>query len=217
MLIKICGIQDVDNAKVAAESGADLLGMVFVTQRRRTISADVAKSISSSIKALEIPSPKIVGLFSDQPIDEVNQYVESCNLDMVQLCGSESLQYCRSVCCEIIKVVQIPTASNASSDLSFVYDLIKPYSDSGYYITLDSLIPGYQGGTGHSFDWDIASDISKSGHSFLLAGGLTPDNVSDAIKRVNPLGVDVSTGVETNGIKDPKKIASFIENARIPV
>ena len=217
MLIKICGIQDVDNAKVAAESGADLLGMVFVTQRRRTISADVAKSISSSIKALEIPSPKIVGLFSDQPIDEVNQYVESCNLDMVQLCGSESLQYCRSVCCEIIKVVQIPTVSSASSDLSFVYDLIKPYADSGYYITLDSLNPGYQGGTVHSFDWGIASDISKSGHSFLLAGGLTPDNVSDAIKRVNPLGVDVSTGVETNGIKDPKKIASFIENARIPV
>tara|TARA_B100000029_G_scaffold103651_1_gene94173 strand:+ start:4598 stop:5251 length:654 start_codon:yes stop_codon:yes gene_type:complete len=214
MLVKICGIQDVENAKVSAESGADLLGMVFVPQRRRKISVDGAKLITSAVKDAECPSPKIVGLFADQPIEEVNQYVESCKLDMVQLCGSESVEYCRSVSAEIIKVIQIPTTTSESSDLSFIYDLIKPYAESGYHITLDSLVPGYQGGTGHSFDWDIAASISKSGHSFLLAGGLTPDNVTNAIKRVNPLGVDVSTGVETNGIKDPQKISSFIQNAR---
>ena len=77
------------------------------------------------------------------------------------------------------------------------------------------MVPGYQGGTGHTFDWDIASTISKAGHSFLLAGGLTPDNVSEAIQQVHPFGVDVSTGVETNGVKDPNKITAFIQNARL--
>jgi len=215
MLVKICGIQDVDNARTAAESGADLLGMVFVSNRRRKITLDTACSIASDIKRLNGSCPKLVGLFSDQPIDEVNQFVEDCDLDMVQLCGSESLEYCESMSCEVIKVVQIPVHFNSYSDLSSIHDLMKPYSDSGCYITLDSLVPGYQGGTGHTFDWDIASTISKAGHSFLLAGGLTPDNVSEAIQQVHPFGVDVSTGVETNGVKDPNKITAFIQNARL--
>ena len=88
------------------------------------------------------------------------------------------------------------------------------YQNAGCRITLDRLVTGLQGGTGQSFDWNIAAALSQKGHQFLLAGGLTPDNVAAAIRQSHPWGVDVSTGVETNGDKDPVKIRAFIAQSR---
>ena len=89
-----------------------------------------------------------------------------------------------------------------------------PYLESGCYVTLDRLVEGLQGGTGQSFDWEVAAQLSQRGYQFLLAGGLTPENVAQAVAQVNPWGVDVSTGVETGGLKDEEKIRAFVRNAR---
>ena len=89
-----------------------------------------------------------------------------------------------------------------------------PYQEAGCYVTLDRLVEGLQGGTGQSFDWGVAAQLSRGGYEFLLAGGLTPENVAQAVQQVNPWGVDVSSGVETGGHQDEEKIRAFIHNAR---
>ncbi len=92
---------------------------------------------------------------------------------------------------------------------------VRLFRDAGHMVTLDRLVEGIPGGTGHSFNWEIAARLSERGHSFLLAGGLTPGNVAQAVAKVQPWGVDVSSGVETDGVKDHQKIKAFISNARM--
>ena len=216
--IKICGIQRADAAVAAAVAGADFLGLVFVPQRRRRLTEGQAAQI---VKALteypgETPQkpPQVVGLFADQPIDEVNSHISSCHLERVQLCGSESLDYCQGVLAPVIKVIHVPEGEAQDGDLDRLAESIQKYRDAGHLITLDRQVDGLQGGTGKSFDWSIATRLSQAGHDFLLAGGLTPDNVAEAVRSVAPWGVDVSSGVETGGVKDATKIRAFIQQVR---
>jgi phosphoribosylanthranilate isomerase len=217
MIVKICGIKTVSHALTAARHGADLVGIVFVPGRRRMLDLAAARSMCEELRSNNDKVPEIVGLFSDQSLEEVNYAIDYCSLDMVQLCGNETLSYCDAIECKIIKVIQIPVKSKDPDFVRSLSSLISKYSDKGYYVTLDSLIPGYEGGTGQSFDWSIAATLAESGHSFILAGGLNPVNVSEAIKMVKPFGVDVSSGIETNGEKDPSKIKAFISQARISI
>ena len=257
--VKICGIGNPDDACVAAEAGADYIGMVFVPERRRRITPDDAKDIVDGVRALDgllrqaqdrplrqahpstssgqapsagsgqapstgsgqapsagsgQASPRMVGLFADQPLQEVNDVIAHCGLDAVQLCGRESVEYAAGVNCEIIKVVHVPASWRAPDDVPQLAGRVREYADSGCLVTLDRLVEGIQGGTGQSFDLDVAASLSSRGASFLLAGGLTPANVGRAISIVRPWGVDVSSGVETIGKKDRRKIRRFIENAR---
>ncbi len=217
--IKICGIQRLTDAVAAAEAGADFIGLNFVPGRRRRLTDDAAKAIvtelkSSGLKVSGGASPKVVGLFADQPLDEVVRTVSRCDLDLVQLCGNESLDYCRSVPVQVIKVVHVPVDPGHDQDPIPLAERVQQLRDAGHLVTLDRLVEGLQGGTGQAFDWSIAAEVSQRGASFLLAGGLTPDNVAQAIEEVRPWGVDVSSGVETNGVKDPEKIKSFIHNVR---
>lgn len=217
MIVKICGVKTINHALIASNHGADLVGIVFVPGRTRMLDLSAARSICEELRLHNEKIPQIVGLFSDQSLEEVNHAIDYCGLDMVQLCGNESLYYCDSISCKVIKVIQVPVESKQPDLVESLSGLISNYTDKGCYITLDSLIPGYEGGTGQSFDWSIAANLSELGHSFLLAGGLSPSNVNEAIKIVNPFGVDVSSGVETDGEKDPAKIADFISQARISV
>lgn len=252
--VKICGIRQLDHALVAAEAGADYIGLVFVPGRRRRIEVEVASEIVSKIRAFvrtldgsNMPGstepvtniPHVVGLFADQPVEEVNQVVKSCGLDLVQLCGRESLDYCRQVESQVIKVLHVPIyadyvrsefvevqgevrGSTHSTPASLTYtelvgglvQAVQAHTKVGYFVTLDRLVDDLQGGTGQSFDWTIAAQLSQQGHEFLLAGGLDPENVSQAVVEVNPWGVDVSSGVESVGVKDPDKIREFINNVR---
>lgn len=216
MKIKICGIMRPEDAVVATEAGADFVGMIFVPQRRRRLSAAAGREIAQAVKEASPPgkTPKIVGNFADQSQEEVNQFVTECGLDFVQLCGQESIAYCGQIDAEVIKVVHVDPSAAAAADLDHVAERVQTYAGVGHLVTLDRLVVGVQGGTGHSFDWTIAAHISEMGLPIILAGGLAPKNVAQAIAEVQPWGVDVSSGVETNGVKNHDKIRAFIRNAR---
>ena len=214
MQVKICGVRTLEDALIAAEAGADFIGLVFVPGRRRRLETSHAAAIVSGVKNALPNAPKFVGLFADQPLSEVNQTIQACGLDVSQLCGSESLEYCRQTDSQVIKVLHVPDSASGESDAAEFASHLETYADAGNIVTLDRLVEGLQGGTGQSFDWGIAANLSGLGHRFLLAGGLTPDNVSAAVSTVKPWGVDVSSGVETGGVQDPEKIKQFIRAAR---
>ncbi len=211
--VKICGIRALEDALVAAEAGADFIGMVFVPERHRRITADAAKAIVEGVRTSGGPAPRIVGLFADQPLNEVNSMVEYAGLDLVQLCGKETVEYAGQISCGVIKVVHVAESATAADDAG-TGARVKDFSGVGHLVTLDRYVEGVQGGTGKGFDWGVAASLSQAGLPFLLAGGLTPGNVSKAIAAVRPWGVDVSSGVETDGNKDHQKIRDFMENAR---
>ena len=210
--VKICGIRTLEDALVAADAGADFVGMVFVPERHRRIETEIGKEICDGLRAAARP-PKSVGLFADQPLEEVNRIVQECRLDLVQLCGEEPVEYTVGVSCRVIKVVHIPNNVDDGSahELATVFTA---FNNAGHLVTLDRLVKGIQGGTGRKFDWEVAASLSRRDHSFILAGGLTPNNVGRAVSLVRPWGVDVSSGIETRGQKDHRKIQEFIRNAR---
>ncbi|HAU32114.1 MAG: N-(5'-phosphoribosyl)anthranilate isomerase [Desulfotomaculum sp. 46_296] len=191
--VKICGITDLKTALYSAEAGADALGFVFAPSTRR-IAPETARSIS-----LELP-PRVlkVGVFVNSPIKEVQQITEFCRLDIVQLHGEESQDYCRQINSRIVK------AFNVQSPL---FSLIDSYPVDA--VLVDACLPGKAGGTGKVFDWKILESIKRS-RPMILAGGLNQSNIKEAILTVRPNGVDVSSGVETNQKKDPEKIMQFI-------
>ena len=211
--VKICGVRTPEDALVAAQAGADFIGLAFVPGRLRRVDVASAKNIVAGLRAAMPQPPQVVGLFADQPLDEVNETIHSCDLDVAQLCGQEPLDYCRSVEAGVIKVLHVDVNAGQTATDS-LGERVGRYTNAGHLVTLDRFMQGVPGGTGQSFDWDVAAQLSQRGLSFLLAGGLTPDNVPQAISQVNPWGVDVSSGVETNGIKDHDKIREFINNAR---
>ena len=215
--VKICGVRSLDDALVAARAGADYVGMVFVPGRRRRVEPEAARVITDGLRVGDLEPPRSVGLFGDQPLDEVLDTIAAAGLDYVQLCGDETLDYCRAAVerAGVIKVLHV--ADDDSPDaISNVANRIDAFAAAGCTVTLDSQVVGLHGGTGQSFDWSIAAQLAASGRRFLLAGGLTPANVAEAVAVVRPWGVDVSSGVETDGVKDPNKIKQFVANARRP-
>ena len=212
--VKICGIGTPEDACVAAEAGADFIGMVFVPERHRRITPDAASEIVNAVHALDIPPPRMVGLFADQPLEEVNGTIAHCGLDAVQLCGKESVEYAAAVDCQVIKVVHVPASYRAPDDVPELAERVHEYANAGCLVTLDRLVEGIQGGTGQSFNLDVAASLARRGSEFLLAGGLSPASVGRIISAVRPWGVDVSSGVETIGKKDRRKIQRFVNNAR---
>ena len=234
-IVKICGVRHQDDALTAASAGADYVGMVFVPGRRRRITPSDARIITDALRAAVPAAPQSVGLFGDQPLPDVLTTIAAAGLDAVQLCGDETIAYCRQVMphAAVIKVLHI--ANDADDDaIAAAARRIDAYAAAGCTITLDSQVPGLHGGTGQTFDWqiaarlatvqndavqndasqDIASRNDTSRRPFLLAGGLTPDNVAAAIAAARPWGVDVSSGVETAGRQDAAKIRQFIANAK---
>jgi phosphoribosylanthranilate isomerase len=212
--VKICGIRRLDDAVVAADAGADFIGLVFVPERHRRLDTGAAQAIVEGLRGAVEPMPQVVGLFADQPLGEVNGVIEDCRLDLAQLCGRESLGYCSEVRCRVIKVVHVDAAQSGEMMVDALAQRIEAYLGAGHLVTLDRLVEGVQGGTGHSFDWSVAAQLARRGYSFLLAGGLSPENVARAVAMVRPWGVDVSSGVETGSAKDHEKIRAFVRIAK---
>lgn len=195
MIVKICGITSIEVAQAARDYGADLIGFVFAESRRR-IEVKVAEKIATTVKHVGK-----VGVFVNTPLAQVQEIADRCKLDFVQLHGEESPEYCRLLKYPVIKAVRVGEQFDPQSLADYDVD----------WVLFDSLVPGQQGGTGIPFDWHKAKRVrAQIKIPLLVAGGLTPDNVGEAIRILSPEGIDVSGGVETNGQKDLEKIKQFL-------
>jgi phosphoribosylanthranilate isomerase len=196
--IKICGICDLDSAKVSVEAGADLIGFHFCDSARRVTPED-AKRILDDLDV----HPRIVGVFIDQPADEVRQIADFVGLDMLQLHGMEAPGFdAGRPVMKVLKVRDgaIPRALDAEA-----------WPDP---IMLDSWSKDQRGGTGRTWEWDIARPLLAERQVFI-AGGLEPGNVGEVVSDFGPYGVDVSSGVEARlRVKDPQKVRAFIRAVR---
>ncbi|NNA59327.1 phosphoribosylanthranilate isomerase [Pseudomonas koreensis] len=198
---KICGITRIEDALAAVEAGADAIGFVFYAKSPRAVSAQQARAI---IRALP-PFVTTVGLFVNASRCELGEILDAVPLDLLQFHGDESADECESWHRPYIKALRV----KAGDDIAAAVDAYP--SASG--VLLDTYVEGVPGGTGEAFDWSlIPQQLSKP---LILAGGLTPENVADAVARVKPYAVDVSGGVEASkGIKDHAKIRAFIDAVR---
>jgi phosphoribosylanthranilate isomerase len=208
--VKICGIREVKHAIAAIETGADFIGMVF-TDSIRQVTPEQGKEIVSAVK-LASTTVKTVGVFVNTPVEEVNRIASKCDLDIVQLSGDESWEYCTDIEKPIVKALHV---QNQSEDdiTKAVISGIDVVCDNLYIVLLDTRVEGKYGGTGKSFNWKLAESLSQR-YPVIVAGGLTPYNVKEVIGILKPWGVDVSSGVETEGVKDVEKIKKFIDEAK---
>jgi phosphoribosylanthranilate isomerase len=208
--VKICGIRDKNHALAAVEAGADFIGLVFAPSKRQ-VTPTQACEIASAVKKSS-DATKVVGVFVNAPASQVNEIADFCALDCVQLSGDESWEYCHEVVEPVIKAIRIGQQSPAElcAELSTGGKLLP---SQRFIALLDSQVEGKYGGTGESFNWNLAQQVAKR-FPVIIAGGLDPKNVARLIETVRPWGVDVSSGVETGGVKDIAKIKAFIEAVR---
>lgn len=238
--VKICGVRDPEIAMEAAKAGADFIGMVFAESRRR-VTPQECYGITQALQAgrqygllaeFDGPGrgevsgsswygawndaieqglmrwrPLIVGVFADQDSGEVNDIAEAAGLDLVQLSGSEDAGFISKIERPVIQVVHVGDSTSAMD----VYDDGAPGSAAA--LLLDAASANARGGTGATFDWDVAAEVAQR-WPLILAGGLTPENVGTAVAHVKPWAVDVASGVEIDGNKDIEKVRAFIRAAK---
>jgi phosphoribosylanthranilate isomerase len=194
--VKVCGITNLEDALAAAELGADALGFVLAASPRQVTPENLRHLVA------ELPPLVLkVGVFVDSPLEEVRRVMSDCGLNLAQLHGSESPEYCEALFPRAIKAFQVKDAT--------VLKQLPLYRASAYL--LDGYHSKLKGGSGQSFDWEIARQAKGLGR-IILSGGLTPENVAQAIAIARPYGVDVSSGVEASpGKKDHRKLAAFIQ------
>jgi phosphoribosylanthranilate isomerase len=198
--VKVCGMTNLKDALVAVEEGADAVGFIFYKKSPRSVTMKLVREI-----ILELPPfVDTVGVFVDETAEQINKIADNCNLDLIQLHGNESAAFCKRMRRRVIKAFRV-------KDMQSVKKL-SSYQVSGFL--LDTFSESLHGGTGKVFDWNLALPAKKIG-PVIMAGGLTANNVQQAIRQVRPYGVDVCSGVESQpGIKDHKKIKAFLKNAK---
>jgi phosphoribosylanthranilate isomerase len=195
VLVKICGITRLTDAELAVECGAGALGFVFWPDSPRFVEPDAARAIVATLPSTVIP----VGVFVNQSSEYVNEVAATVSLGAIQLHGDESIDYAKGMSRPVLKAIALAETSEASIDAWPIETLM----------LLDVHDPIRRGGTGRTVDWSRASTVARR-RPVILAGGLTPGNVGEAISRVGPSGIDVSSGVERSpGLKDPDKLKAL--------
>jgi phosphoribosylanthranilate isomerase len=198
--VKICGITCREDAVAAVEAGADALGFVFVPGTPRCVPPEVAEGIVGVLPPFITP----VGVFMNQPLEEVVRIAARCGLQAIQLHGDEPEAYSRRIPLRVIKAVRVRDAESLR--------ILPTYPAHAFL--LDAFVEGQPGGTGTPIAWELA--VQAKGHApIILSGGLRPETVGPAVRRVRPYGVDVSSGVEVSpGRKDHQKVREFIAAVR---
>ena len=199
--VKICGVTNVADALVAAQAGADMIGLNFYEQSPRCLSLATAAEISRALSPFVLK----VGVFVNAPEDFILRVMGECSLNLLQFHGAEDSDFCTQFGLMSVKALRVRDAESLAALANFNTDafLLDAYSPSGL------------GGTGEQFDWKLAVGAKKFGKPIFLAGGLTPENVADAVKQVRPFAVDVASGVESSpGKKDHAKVKAFIQAAK---
>ncbi|MDP2729966.1 MAG: phosphoribosylanthranilate isomerase [Dehalococcoidales bacterium] len=209
--VKICGLSEIEPALAAGEAGANFLGLIFAPSRRQ-VSPEKALPVVEAIQSLS-PRPAVVGVFVNTAASEVNRIADQCRLDRVQLSGDESWQYCQEIERPVIQVIHVAQGQKTED---IIIDIEKGYrvlSTKEFICLLDTHSTAVYGGTGQVFNWQLAKEVSAK-FPVMVSGGLTPANVGQLVEEVRPWGVDVSSGVETEGKKDISKIRDFIGAVR---
>ena len=202
LLVKICGITNLEDARTAVDAGADALGFMFYAASARNIDPAAAREIIAQLPA----GAAKVGVFVNATAETIRRIAPECGLDTLQLHGEEMPEFCRQFApLKIWKAVRVRDENSLRA--------LPAYETDAWL--LDSFTPGARGGTGEKFNWDLAVSAKNLGRPVILAGGLTPENIAEAVRQVRPFGVDVSSGVESApGKKDAAKVRAFIEAAK---
>ena len=216
-LVKICGVRDIDAAAVAADAGADMIGMIFADARRK-VDVEAARGIrdllgkrvtifESTADALagariDAGRPLLVGVFARQRAEEIVDLLDLVDLDVVQLSGGEDPAFAARIPRPVIRATHVSADSTAA-------DLLAGAAKAPPTVTLLDAYSRQGGGGGEAFDWRKARAVAEA-RPIVLAGGLSPQNVGEAVEVVRPWAVDVSSGVETGGVKDHAKIRAFV-------
>lgn len=203
--VKICGITNDEDARVAVEAGADALGFIMYRKSPRYVDVAMVKRIIAALPPFVVP----VGVFVNEEAKVVREVMDTCGFGLAQLHGDEPATYCQDLGRPVMKAIRLKDRGTflalaefhgRATVRGFVIDA---FSDHAY------------GGTGQTVDWSLAAEVARSS-AVLLAGGLTPENVADAVRQVRPYGVDVSSGVEASpGKKDHAKVRAFIRAAKL--
>jgi phosphoribosylanthranilate isomerase len=199
--VKICGLTSAEDAAAAVQAGADALGLMFYAGSPRHLSMAAAQRIAAGLP----PHLIRVGVFVDPNPSEVFAAIQKCGLNVLQFHGGETPEFCAQFGLMTMKAFRVENAASLRPMAEFQADAF----------LLDSFVPEKPGGTGATFNWDLAVQAKQFGKPIFLAGGLTAQNAADAVRKVQPFGVDVSSGVEHSpGKKDAKKMQDFIAAVR---
>lgn len=235
--VKICGLTNLADARVAAEAGADLLGFIFYEASPRYVKTETVREIVTQLKGSGVGSqesgerhpslvtrhsPLFVGVFVNAALETVQRTLDFCGLDAAQLHGDEPPEFVAALAGRAYKALRPPSLAEAKRAIS-QYQLTEITPESRFSLQPSTVIPEFlldayhptlYGGTGHVTDWDMAAAVARQ-YRILLAGSLTPENVAQAVRAVRPWGVDVSSGVEAEkGRKDWDKVREFIKTAK---
>lgn len=229
MKIKLCGITNLDDALLAVEAGADYLGFIFYVRSPRYVGPQEAGAIVAALRREEITTPA-VGVFVDAPLTEIAEVMRVARIDLAQLHGAESPSLLVALGGRAFKALRPRALDEALADAARYLGVASADGiDAGDaaggggppsvalipQLLVDAYHPGAYGGAGQPGDWGIAAALARCCARLLLAGGLTPDNVAEAIAQVRPWGVDVSSGVEARpGRKDPARVRAFVAATR---
>ncbi len=199
--VKICGLTSVSDGLAAAAAGADMIGLMFYERSLRHVPLATAIEIARALP----PHVVKVGVFVNPSAEAVQRAIAECGVSLLQFHGDEPPEFCTQFGVMSLKAFRIRDAASLAA--------LPGYQTDAWL--LDAFSPAARGGTGEQFNWDLALEAKKLGRPIFLAGGLTPENVAEAVRRVQPFAVDVSSGVESApGKKDPAKVRAFIAAAK---
>ncbi|SEL37500.1 phosphoribosylanthranilate isomerase [Paenibacillus sp. OK003] len=220
--VKICGLQDVEVLKSMINLPVDYVGVVFAPSRRRITPEQGAELRTVLLDWTMFDRPKLAGVFVNPTLEELESIMQISGLDVIQLHGQESPEFCEQVKqhfgTEVFKAFSFPKDETGSLADDTALLALDPYKNVVDAILLDTFDPLYGGGSGKTFAWEripfYAEWARKHGIALFVAGGLQPDNVQQLIQTYAPDGVDVSSGVESEGVKDIAKITAFVERVK---